>query len=71
MIHVYPSRVRADASALVVYSGAANRTLTWTLGGSGTLTPLSSRTDARGQAAARYEPGNEGETITFEVIAGA
>lgn len=70
-ITAYPSRVRADATALIVYQGAPNRAISWTLTGSGTLEPLSHYTDAAGRAGARYTPGDAGETVTVEVTAGA
>jgi hypothetical protein len=71
MMNVYPSRVRVDATALVVYSGLPNRTVDWRLTGAGTLTPLSARTDANGQAAAKYTPGTAGATVVIEVESGA
>ena len=71
MITIYPPRVRADATALVVYMGLPNRTVEWTLTGDGVLTPLSVATDVNGQAAAIYEPGTPGATITIEVESGA
>lgn len=71
MITIYPPRVRVDASALVVYTGAPNRTVVWQLTGGGTLTPLTEATDGNGQAAATYVPGIAGATITIEVESGA
>lgn len=66
-ITVYPAPVRADASALVVFSGPADRSLAWSLDGPGTLTPLSLSTDRNGQAAARYTPSGIGSaTISVE-----
>lgn len=67
----YPNAVREDASALLVYQGQPNRSVSWSLTGSGTLTPLSGFTDAAGRAGARYTPGSAGDIVTVEVVAGA
>lgn len=67
----YPYNVHADSTALVVYQGEPNRSVSWSLIGSGTLQPLSSYTDGSGRAGARYIPGNTGETVTIGVTAGA
>lgn len=67
----YPSRVSADATALVVYQGVPRRTVAWTLTGSGTLTPLSLTTDDAGMAAARYTPGTVGDAVTIQVTTSA
>jgi hypothetical protein len=45
--------------------------LDWRLTGTGTLTPISNRTDANGQAAAKYTPGTANTTIVIEVESGA
>jgi hypothetical protein len=71
MITAYPAQVRADATALIIYSGAPNRTLEWRLTGSGTLTPITARTNDAGQAAAKYTPGSAGDTVSIEVECGA
>lgn len=71
MITLYPAGPRVDGGCLCVYSGAADRSVEWSLSGSGTLTPITEYTDERGQAAARYTPGTEGELITITVTAGA
>lgn len=71
MISLYPSRIRVDASALVVYKGVPNRTVDWRLIGGGTLQPLTLATDHNGQAAATYTPGTAGTSITVEVECGA
>lgn len=70
-ITVYPISVRADASALIVYHGAPARTVSWSLAGSGTLTPLTEFTDANGNAAAKYLPGTIGATVVITAVAGA
>lgn len=70
-ITVYPTSVRADATALVIYTGTANRTVTWSLSGSGTLTAITSYTDHTGTAAAKYTPGTVGDLVTITVTAGA
>jgi hypothetical protein len=66
----YPDKVRADASTLVMYQGAANRAIQWSLTGSGTLLPLTDYTDVAGRAAAIYTPGSEGDVITVGVTVG-
>lgn len=71
MLTVSPSSVRADASALIVLLGPPDRSVTWRLTGSGTLTPIHARTDARGVAAARYTPGTPGEVVTVEAEYGS
>jgi hypothetical protein len=71
MITISPTRIRADASALVIYKGEPNRTVDWRLSGGGTLTPLTQTTDHNGQAAATYTPGTPWETIVVEVESGA
>lgn len=70
-IIAYPSQVHADASVLLVYQGQPNRSLSWSLSGSGIITPFSNNTDAQGRAGAKYTPGTPGNTVTVEVIAGA
>jgi hypothetical protein len=70
--NVYPAQVRADASALVFYQGTPMRSLVWRIvAGDGTLTPISSYTDANGNAAAKYTPGTANTTVTIEVECGA
>lgn len=70
-VAAYPSIVHADATSLIVYQGAPNRAISWTLTGSGTLEPLSHYTDAAGRAGARYTPGDAGDIVTVEAAAGA
>jgi hypothetical protein len=71
LLTAYPVSPAADASTLLVYQGAANRAVEWTLTGSGTLAALSRTTDHAGIAGARYTPGIAGATVLIEVIAGA
>jgi hypothetical protein len=71
MITVYPSSVHADATALVIYRGTPNRSVNWTLTGSGTLTPIASYTGASGSAAAKYTPGTPGDIVTIGAESGA
>jgi hypothetical protein len=71
MITLYPGAPTVDGSALVIYAGTADRSVEWSLSGSGTLTAISSYTDHNGQAAARYTPGTEGDPATITVSAGA
>lgn len=66
-----PSQVRADATALLVFVGPANRSLLWSIAGSGTLSNLSLRTDAQGRATAKYTPGTVGDVVTISVTYGA
>lgn len=70
-ITAYPSAIHADGTALLVYKGQPNRTVSWSLTGSGTITPLSNYTDATGSAGAKYTPGEVNDLVTVEVIAGA
>ncbi|MNG30504.1 hypothetical protein D3C84_1161300 [compost metagenome] len=68
MITAMPSQIVADdSSCLLVFSGSANRTVTWALSGPGTLAILSDTTDANGVAMARYNPGAAGDTPTVTV----
>ena len=70
MITAYPSRVAADASSIVVFSGLPNVTVAWSLIGTGTLMPISAYTGAAGTAHAIYTPGIVGETVTIQVTHG-
>lgn len=70
-IAAFPSTVHADSTSLVVYQGAPNRAVSWTLTGSGMLEPLSHYTDAAGKAGALYTPGDAGDIVTVEATAGA
>lgn len=71
MITVYPSQVYADSTgALVVLNGPANRAVTWSLTGAGSLTALSATTDAQGRAGAMFVPAGAGE-VTIEATYGA
>jgi hypothetical protein len=56
----HPSTVQTDATSLLIYTGAANVSVDWTLTGDGTLTVLTDQTDAGGKAWARYTPGTVG-----------
>lgn len=72
MLTVYPANVYADSSgALVVLSGIPNRAVTWSLTGSGTLTPITTTTDAQGRASAKYVPAVAGDVVTIEATYGA
>jgi hypothetical protein len=74
---LYPGSPTADGGALVVYTGTPSRSVSWSLSGNGTLTPITNYTDHNGVAAARYDadagsPGAvAGATITITVTAGA
>jgi hypothetical protein len=51
-------RVRSSGGCVVVFKGPANRTVAWSLAsGYGTLTAYTTRTNAVGQAIARYDAG--------------
>ena len=65
------SAVYADGGTLVIYSGTPERSVEWSLTGSGTLTPITEYTDHNGQAAARYAAGTPGDTVIIGVQAGA
>jgi hypothetical protein len=68
----YPPRVTADSTgALMVLNGPPMRAVTWSLTGSGTLTPLTNATDAQGRAAAKYVPGTPGDIVTVSATYGA
>jgi hypothetical protein len=72
MITAMPSQIVADdSSCLLVYSGSANRAVTWELAGGGSLSILSDVTDANGVATARYNPGVAGDTPIISVTASA
>lgn len=76
-ITFYPAAPTVDGSMLAVYTGTADRSVEWSLSGSGTLTPITEYTDHNGVAAALYEPQGgspvaiAGAAITITVTAGA
>jgi hypothetical protein len=60
MIRVLPRRIRAEATALVaLVSAPPSRSVDWTCS-AGTITPLSTHTDATGRAFALWTPAGEG-----------
>lgn len=73
----YPAAPTVDGGMLVVYTGTADRTVEWSLTGSGLLTPITTYTNHNGQAAARYDAtagspsAVAGQSITITVTAGA
>lgn len=69
-VSAYPSEVRADATSMLIFRGAPNVSVEWSLTGGGTLVPGSAYTDASGQAYAIYTPGTVGEVVTIEVTHG-
>lgn len=73
MISVWPSTVREDASALVVYLGKPSRPVQWTLTGGGTLAAIHTVTTDAGVAAARYTPaaGSAGTAASISVLVAA
>lgn len=72
MLTVYPANVYADSTgAIVVLNGLPNRAVTWSLTGSGTLTPITTTTDAQGRASAKYVPGTAGDAVTVQATYGA
>lgn len=72
MLTVYPRRIRADATSLFVFQGPANVAVQWSVqSGPGTITPLSTFTDSRGLAAARYNPAGLTGTAVVRVSHGA
>ena len=71
-LSVLPSnRVRDDGNAMVVLVALPNRAVTWSIAGAGTLTVITSRTDAAGRAYCRYNPGGAGGTATITAEYGA
>ena len=73
MLTVYPPSVYADSTgALVVLSALPNRAVNWSIAsGDGTLTPITTYTDAQGRAAAMYVPGTVNTTVVIEADYGA
>jgi type 1 fimbria pilin len=67
----YPPNVRADGTALLVFKGPADVSLTWSVVGTGAISDASLYTDARGMASAKYTPGTVGATATVTVTYGA
>ncbi len=70
MITAFPPHVRANSSSLIVYRGAPLVAVEWDITGSGTLTPITTATDAGGRATARYTLGTIGEWVTITIYAG-
>lgn len=68
MLTSYPTKVYADSTGvLIVLSALPNRAVTWSIqSGDGTLTPITSFTDAQGRAAAKYIPGTVNTTVVIE-----
>lgn len=67
-ITAYPSAPRADASSLLAFDGPANVLVSWSVtAGPGTVTALSSTTDATGRAWALYKPNGVEGTATVRV----
>jgi hypothetical protein len=70
-ISATPAVIALSATSLISYVGAPEVAVQWTLTGPGTITPLSTRTDAAGHAAAKYTPAAVGVTVTVSILAGA
>ena len=70
-VNAYPQQVRVDATALIVFTGPPGRSVTWSLSGTGTLTAITSSTDAQGRAYAQYTPGDIGSTPQVSATYGA
>lgn len=70
MLTVFPQEVKADATALVIFTGPPFVSVSWSLTGSGALTPNSTMTDAAGTASAVYTPGAPGDHPVVEVTHG-
>lgn len=71
-ISAMPASLRADASALLAFDGPAHVIVAWSIvSGPGTVTPLSSATDATGRAWAVYRPNGASGTATIRVQHGA
>ncbi len=57
-------RVLDNGGAIIVFVGPANRTIDWRLlEGNGTLTPITTFTDALGRCSARYDAAGFTETV--------
>jgi hypothetical protein len=70
-ITAYPVNPAVDATALLVYLGPANATVSWAItSGAGALEPLAPATDASGRAACRFTPAAAGP-VTVSVTHGA
>lgn len=69
-ITAYPSRVRADATAFLVFEGQPWRTVEWSLTGTGSIEALQEYTDERGIAYAKYTPGTVGTSPVITVTMG-
>jgi len=67
-----PINVRVDASSLVTVTAAPNRSVAWTLTGTGTLVVISDITDSQGRAHAKYvpDPGTEGNSVQVDAAYG-
>lgn len=66
----YPAEVAADATAVVIFTGTPNRTVSWALTGSGGLVAGSTTTDGSGSAYALYTPGTVDDVVTVTVTYG-
>ncbi|RWA55349.1 hypothetical protein AU476_07525 [Cupriavidus sp. UYMSc13B] len=67
-LRILSNLLHADATAILVFDGPPNVAVGWSVvGGSGTITPLSGRTDAQGRAWAKFDPIGIGGTATVEV----
>ena len=70
-LDAYPKEVRADATTLIMLVGPADRAVTWGLTGTGSISPLTERTDSQGRAYAKYTPGDPDTTVTVTADYGA
>lgn len=61
--------VRQDGGAILCFVGPPHKSVVWTvLHGSGTITPVTTYTDARGRCSARFDAGAFVENVTIGVI---
>lgn len=72
MLTAFKPTIYADASSLIVFQGPANVTVAWSIqSGPGTLTPLSTRTNQFGVAAARWTPAGATGTAVIRCSHGS
>lgn len=66
MLSASPTRVRADATALIQFLGEPNLAVTFSATPSGSILGAQTTTDSRGRAFCVYEPGTPGDLVTIQ-----